>query len=192
MKKIVNFVLLLFVSILVVGCGGRPSITLRVLDEQTKEPIEGVVAIAWTTSSHGAPGLMYHKTAEVAERVSGPDGKLTFPSFSTRTIPQVKVYKPGYVGWDNFGIYKGILFEDIKRAHVVKRKAFEYKSQDIFLEPWKEEYSHYSHDRFLMRSFPDDHKDIDDLKSLFSRTVNAYELPRLRDERKRLEKRDGK
>lgn len=178
MKKTVTFASLLFMSLVLVGCG-RPSITLRVLDEQTNEPIEGAVAIAWWTSSHGLPGLTYHKTAEVAERVSGPDGKLTLPPFSTGTIPRIKVYKPGYVGWDNFDIYKGYLFGDISRLHAVDRENFEYKSQDIFLERWKNKYSHISHEKFLKRIYPNDHKDIDAGKSLFSRVVREHELPHI-------------
>ena len=64
---LISFIVLLLLS----GCG-YPTITLRVLDEQTKEPIEGAVAIAWWTTSHGLPGLTYHKTARVNEIVSGP------------------------------------------------------------------------------------------------------------------------
>lgn len=190
-KNTFSITILLFVCSMVVGCG-RPTITLRVLDEQTKEPIEGAVAIAWWDSSHGLPGLTYHKTAEVAERISDSDGKLTLPYFSTKTIPQIRVYKPGYVGWDNFVIYKGYMYNNMKTALEEKRKGFQYKSQDIYLERWKDEYSHISHQNFLESFFPNDHKDIDADKSLFSRTLREFEQPLVDGEREMLRKKDKK
>jgi hypothetical protein len=126
--------------------------------------------------------LTYHKIAEAVERVSGPDGRLTFPGFATSTIPHIKVYKPGYVCWDNFEIYKGILFNDISRAYVVKRESPLYQSQDIFLEPWKEEYSHRSHRMFAMGGeFPTDH--AAKFRSIFFK----YENPKQRKEKELLE-----
>jgi hypothetical protein len=175
-KKVINLVFLLLVSMPLVACG-RPSITLRVLDEQTREPIEGVVAIAWWSSAHGLPGLTYHKIAEAVERVSGPDGRLTFPGFATSTIPHIKVYKPGYVCWDIFEIYKGILFNDISRAYVVDREYPLYQNQDIYLEPWKDKYSYMSHDSFVTGGeFPTDHA------AQFHSAFFKYEIPKKRKE----------
>ncbi|MDH4319587.1 MAG: hypothetical protein OEV64_14460 [Desulfobulbaceae bacterium] len=155
MKKTYTFILLLFISLMLVGCGGhRPSITLRVLDEQTKEPIEGAYGIAWWYDVHGLPGLTHHELGELVEMVSDKEGNLKIPPLSCKTKPHIKVFKPGYVGWYNFEIYKGYYGNDRTWARVIKGKGFEYISQDIYLERWKNEYSHDSHFSFLNNMIP--------------------------------------
>lgn len=168
------------------GCG-RPAITLRVLDEVTKKPIAGAVAIAEWTRSEGLPGLSTSKTARVEEQVSGPDGTLTFspvPVEVSRQIPNIMIYKPGYVGWHNFSMYKGILFNDYRRAHIIKKAGFEYKSQDVYLEHWKDGHTRYSHYRFLTNISIDDTDAFRTQDSLYEKEVRKFELPLLREEEK--------
>jgi len=179
MKKTYTFVLLLFISLMVVGCGGhRPSITLRLLDEQTKEPIEGAYGIAWWYEAHGMPGLIHHELGELFEMVSDKEGNMKLPPFSTGAIPHIKVFKPGYVGWYNFKIYKGHYAGDIYSAKVFKRNDFQYISQDIYLERWKNEYSHRSHFYFLDYMIPTDVG----YNLQFGKAMQKYLLPLLKKE----------
>lgn len=186
MKNVYTFALLLLMSLMLVGCGGhQPSITLRVLDEQTKQPIEGAYAIAWWYDVHGLPGLTYHKLAELAEDVSDKDGHIKLPPFSTSSMPHIKVFKPGYVGWWNFKIYKGHWENDIRYASKEKREGFVYVSQDIYLEKWKDEYSYSSHLSFLNEYVPTSpgyplefDQAIDDYFSSSTEYTQEYEMNR--------------
>ena len=67
MGKWIRVFLILLLCGWLSGCA-RQSITLRILDQETKKPIEGAVAIAWYYDTYGLPGLTYHKTGDVAER----------------------------------------------------------------------------------------------------------------------------
>ena len=180
--KWIRVLLLLLLCGWLGGCA-RQSITLRILDQETRKPIEGAVAIAWYYNAYGLPGLTHHATGDVAERKSDADGYLTFPMFWTSVVPHVKVYKYRYVGWDNFYVYKGFYPGYITMAREVRRKGFQYKSQDILLEPWKCKYSHISHESFLITIFPDDHQDIDAFKSIFLHNFHYYEDKFLNKER---------
>jgi len=127
--------------------------TFRVLDAKTKQPIEGAVALVEWTSTGGLPGLSHTKTAKLAEDVSNSNGKLTIPGTWGRLAlqtPHIKVYKPGYVGWDSRSIYLGYLGNDIRVDHSKKRTDFSMKNQNIFLEPWDEKkHSYISHGHFI-------------------------------------------
>ncbi|CAK8711010.1 Carboxypeptidase regulatory-like domain-containing protein [Candidatus Electrothrix laxa] len=154
--------------------------TLRVLDAETKRPIGGAVALAEWTSTGGFPGLSHTDTAKVAEDVSDSEGKLTIPGaigFNALRRPHIKVYKPGYVGWDSRLIYLDCYKNDIKVARLVKRKDFSMKDQDIFLEPWDDDkHSYISHGKFI-----DDRVDFSDVDmsgddSKYRRVID-YEIP---------------
>lgn len=142
---------LLFFSILLGGCASTT--TFRVLDAETKEPIKGAVALAMWDSARGFPGLSVRYTAKAVEAVTGSDGvfQITGPTGSlARVTPRFKVYKPGYVGWDSKLIYLGCRENDIKRARTKRREGFSMKkNQDIYLEPWKDEFTFISHDGFI-------------------------------------------
>lgn len=113
---------------------------------------------------------------------TGKNGIFVIPSVigsEAKVIPNIKVYKPGYVGWHNFSIYTGILFDDITRPHIVKRTDFKYKNQDILLEHWQDGFTHYSHDVFLRRGVPEDiHYD-----EIYFKKLYEYEVPHLRLEK---------
>ncbi|MCW5203871.1 hypothetical protein VU12_13150, partial [Desulfobulbus sp. US4] len=116
---------LFLIVVLLSGCAG--STTFRVLDAETKRPIEGAVALAHWTSTDGFPGLTHTDTAKVAEDVSDSEGKLSIPGawgFLALQRPHIKVYKPGYVGWDSRLIYLGCYKNDRIMARIEKRKDF--------------------------------------------------------------------
>ncbi|MCW5211033.1 hypothetical protein VU03_04855, partial [Desulfobulbus sp. N3] len=156
------------------------STTFRVLDAETKRPIEGAVALAHWTSTDGFPGLTHTDTAKVAEDVSDSEGKLSIPGawgFLALQRPHIKVYKPGYVGWDSRLIYLGCYKNDRIMARIEKRKDFSMTDQDIFLEPWdNEKHSYISHGSFI-----DDNVDFSDVSmrgdnSLYRKAID-YEIP---------------
>lgn len=174
MRKILFLLVLILLA--TIGCSYKPAVTLRVLDAQTREPIEGAVTIVWWDKTEGLPGLSYTSTSKVLEMETGKDGLFVIPTVTGREangIPNIKVYKPGYVGWHNFSTYTGILFNDITRAHIVKRTDFQYKSQDILLEHWQDGYTHYSHERFLTDNILIDFK----YNEIYEKKVREYELP---------------
>ena len=71
-----------------------------------------------------------------------------------RTIWGGKLYLPaivipGYVGWDSTSIYLGCYEQDRNVARETDRNDFSMRDQDIFLKPWKDEYSFISHGSFI-------------------------------------------
>ena len=175
-KFLTYTVILLF--ILLSGCA--TSKTFRVLDAETREPIEGAVALATWTSYKGVPGLSYGYTSKAVEDVSDKNGYFTIPAFSgmdALDTPHLKIYKPGYVGWDSRWIYLGCYKRDRKIAREKRRENFKMQNQDIYLEHWKKEYSYISHRSFInpLASFGDDVG----VKSTESKYLKAirYEVP---------------
>jgi len=81
----------------------------QIVDEETGQPIEGVVVLAvwirYTASPGGWAGAKYYASEEV---VTGPDGRFVIPR---RTVinwlpllteirgPEFKIFKPGYGAW---------------------------------------------------------------------------------------------
>lgn len=123
MRCFISFVLLL--SLFLCGCAAS-STTFRILDAETKKPIEGAVALAeWIGGRRMAviaePTQAY--TTEAVEAVSDSEGKFTIPGVAgslAMQTPHLKVYKPGYAGWDSRRIYLGYRGNDIKRTHAKK------------------------------------------------------------------------
>jgi hypothetical protein len=183
-------VLILF-ALLLSGCAA--STTFRVLDAETKEPIEGAVALAeWIGGSRMGiiAGPTFAHTAKVVEVVTDSEGKFMIPvvggSLAMQT-PHIKIYKPGYVGWDSRRIYLGYRGTDIKRTRAKKRVGFTMKDQDISLEPWTDEYSFISHSSFI-----DTNADFGDvgMRSNDSKYLKAidYEIPFYVKEKNMLQK----
>ena len=173
--RLIYFNSMLFFAMLVCGCSG--STTFRVVDAETKEPIEGAVALAMWTTTSGLPGLTSRNTAKVVEEETGADGIVRIPVVVGRLAlqkPWLKVYKPGYVGWDSLYIYLGCYEKDRKLSREKKRENFSWKNQDLYLEKWKEEYTHTSHMSFLR--VPGDK--IDHKTSKYKRETHKHEALR--------------
>ncbi|MCP4021745.1 MAG: hypothetical protein GY729_07875 [Desulfobacteraceae bacterium] len=130
--------------------------TFRVLDAETKKPLEGAVALAMWYGSKGLPGLSSTYTAKAVEAVSDENGilKLTVMGKYARYKPSLKIYKPGYVVWDSKLIYLGYRENDVTRPLQKRREGFSMKDQDVFLESWKDNYSFISHS-FLIDTYTD-------------------------------------
>jgi hypothetical protein len=183
LKQYVTIPLFLIV-VLLSGCAG--STTFRVLDAKTKQPIEGAVALAEWVGYKGTLGFSHSYTAGVAEDVSDSEGKLTISDDSGLGTPHLKVYKPGYAGWDSQLVYLGYYENNIKTARLEKRKDFFMKDQDIFLEPWDDKkHSYISHGKFI--SITVDFTDVG-MTSSDSKYLKAirYEAPLMDNEWYRL------
>ena len=106
------FVIILLLCFPLTVCGSS-SITITVLDYETKKPIEGAVAIAFWNQTKGVPGMTRTETVKIVEAVSDKEGKFAIPAVSVSIFadkPHLKVYKSGYVGWNNKEIYQGSLW----------------------------------------------------------------------------------
>ena len=81
----------------------KPALTGRVIDAETKEPIEGaVVAAVYSKDSIGF-AHSYSVVIKIKETLSGKDGGFYIPSYTTLVTPlsweewvTLIVYKPGY------------------------------------------------------------------------------------------------
>ena len=150
--------LLLLAAFCLSGCS--TATTFRVLDAETREPIDGAVALAtWGGSRRMAiiAGPTFGYTAKAVEEVSDKDGYLTIPGTTGEKAlnpPLLQIYKPGYVGWNSQRIYLGHYngYEGArKHVRTKKRENFVWKDQDIYLEPWNDDagYNHYTHWDFM-------------------------------------------
>jgi len=154
----VSYLLTAVLLVLGLPLGGcSTATTFRVLDAETKKPVEGVVALAtWGGSRRMAiiAGPTFGYTAKAVEEVSAKDGYLTIPGATGEQAlnpPLLQIYKPGYVGWNSRRVYLGFDLNDLKYARTKKRENFVWKNQDIYLEPWKDDgtMNHFTHESFL-------------------------------------------
>ncbi|MCI5120786.1 MAG: hypothetical protein D3908_06280 [Candidatus Electrothrix sp. AUS4] len=179
---------LFFVFVLLSGCATpTTSATFRVLDAETKQPIEGAVALAHWIGYKGIPGFYHGYTAGVVEDVSDSEGKLTISRDSGLGTPHLKVYKPGYVGWDSRFIYLGYYENDIQIPRLIKRQSFSMKDQDILLEPWKDgKYNYISHGSFIEDNVMFSDIGMSTQNSVYRKAIE-HEIPFRRRERRNVD-----
>jgi len=93
----------------------KPAFRGKVIDAETKEPIEGavVVAVYRTESIISGPGGGWTTVIKVKETLTDAAGEFRFPSYTTFMNPNAKedytdfiIYKPGYAGDGNYPKYK--------------------------------------------------------------------------------------
>ena len=180
------FFMLLILAASTSGCA--TSTTFRVLDAETKKPIQGAVALAeWITVKGFA--LTYTETVKIVEPVTDRNGIFTIPAVvGTKAMqtPHLKVYKPGYVGWDSKSIYLGCFEKDRKVYRAKERKGFSMRDQDIYLQPWKDEYSFISHGSFIVTNANFEDVGMKTNDSKYQKEID-YEIPFRVKERNALE-----
>lgn len=165
------------------GCS--PGATFKVIDAKTGKPIEGAVTAAWWTARKGFGGLSHGYTKKVVESVTDAEGIFSIPSYggSFSAKPRIKVYKPGYIGWDTRQIYLGYLKNAKGSPSCIDRVNYTYASQPIELEPWPEnnpEFSYRSHYYFLYDGIPLDLN----YELNISTQIDMIEAPKVSQERK--------
>jgi len=170
------FIFFLLLCFPLSACGSS-SITITVLDSETKEPIEGAVAVVFWNQTKGVPGMTRTETVKIVEIVSNKDGKFAIPAVSVPIFadkPHLKVYKSGYVGWNNIEIYQGHYGDDTSTVKTSKRIGFKWRNQSIYLERFRSNYSYLSHRHFLSVPFPTSYKSGGE--GLYKKAT-MYEIP---------------
>jgi hypothetical protein len=135
---------------LLFGCG-YSTITGLVIDAETKQPIEGAIALVEYQKIHGF-GFTYTLTDKVYEVLSDKDGKVELPGTMDPYVqhPIVTVYKAGYVAWNSKFIFP---------IGYTKRTDFAWKDRYVFrLERFRPEYSYNDHASFISNSYPSNDK----------------------------------
>ncbi|MDA8100351.1 MAG: hypothetical protein M0042_12085 [Nitrospiraceae bacterium] len=114
----------------------------RVIDAETKQPIEGAVVLVEWVKKHGLwdPWPESYKVIEV---VSDKSGKVKLGGCYTPFVepPKITIYKKGYVGWNSH-----MIFPDQVRTN------FTWVSFTAELELFKPEYSYIDHSTFIARA----------------------------------------
>jgi len=135
-------VTLLTMLVLLLPCVGCTTPMIgKIVDAESGQPIEGAILLIEWTKVHGF-GNTYTKSEKAVEVFSDKDGVVNIPGYNDPTVarPDITIYKPGYVAWNNRWI-----FPDTR-----KRTDYKWKDGYVFrLERFKEEYSHSEHIMFL-------------------------------------------
>lgn len=134
--------ILIVLCFLMMSTGCDETITGRVVDAQTGQPIEGAVILVEWTKTGGLPGMTHTKSYKVVEVVTDREGKATIEGVTSLSAssPRVTVYKKGYVAWNNLHI-----FPDYER-----RTDFKWKNNYVFkLEKFRPEYGYVEHTGFI-------------------------------------------
>jgi len=156
--------LLLATLLLLNGC--YLPISGRVIDAETRQPIEGAAVFVEWMEEHGF-GLTYHTVYKVAETETSNKGEFSLPGAYSPFVdpPRMVIYKNGYIVWNNE--YKFPKWER-RNDFSWKRGTFELEkfitrypiledgNKWSGLTPFIPTYTHYSHvefiDSFIWRS----------------------------------------
>ena len=136
MKKRLQIVVLL-ATLSAVGC--YMPIEGRVIDAETKQPIEGAVILVEWTKKHGF-GDAWTESYKVVEVISDKKGMVNIKGCYSPFVepPDITVYKKGYVAWNDKAIFSGPSRTDFKWGDYVFK-----------LENFKEVYSYDAHTTFI-------------------------------------------
>jgi hypothetical protein len=117
--------------------GGIPG---KVVDAETRKPIEGAVVLVEWDITKGF-GLSYTERYKVFETVTNEDGWFTLPGVLNPLVnpPNLAIYKKGYFAWR-----EDYTFPDYKEKH------FRWKGGQVFrLERFKKGYLYTDHTSFI-------------------------------------------
>lgn len=116
----------------------------RVIDAETKQPIEGAVVLVEWTKTKGF-GFTYTESYKVAETLSDKEGKFELPGCYSAFVnePDLTIYKKGYVAWNNKIIFP--LYD--KRTDYIWRSGYVFR-----LERFLQGYSRDQHTSFIHRA----------------------------------------
>jgi len=104
MKRISLFITMCLVLMVSSGCYAAGPWKGRVIDSETKQPIEGAAVVAvWTKSLRGPAGRE-GRFLDAKETLTDNEGRFEIPSFNAINIvffrevtgPEFTIYKPGY------------------------------------------------------------------------------------------------
>jgi hypothetical protein len=148
---------LVFIPIVFLLSACSLPMTLTVLDQETKQPIEDASCIAWWNVKE-IDGSYY--VAKIVEAKTDTKGKFRVPMVLGRKAlrtPNIKIYKHEYVGWDAKSTYEGHQVGDDSMPLRGPREDFGFKSQNIYLERYDGNnlnYSRETHFSYLSAYLP--------------------------------------
>lgn len=114
----------------------------KVIDADSKEPIEGAVILVEWTMDKGLPGLSHSESYKVVEVVTDKEGKFEVSGVLNPLVdqPHITIYKKGFVAWNNEYIF----------PDYTKRDDFKWTENSVFrLGHFKPEYSYDAHVSFI-------------------------------------------
>lgn len=100
--KTLSLSLLLAIVLSVSGCATAGPWRGRVIDTDTRQPIEGAAVVAIWYRSHFGFGGPVERFEDAREAVTDKDGRFTIPAYSynsvlrDKTKPEFTIFKPGY------------------------------------------------------------------------------------------------
>jgi len=129
--------ILLFIS---TGCS--TAITGKIVDAETGQPIEGAILLVEWTKVHGF-GNTYTTSEKAVEVFSDKNGIVHIPGYNDPFAekPDITIYKPGYVAWNNQWIFPGYK----KRSDLTLTDDYTFK-----MERFKNDYHYVDHEEFVM------------------------------------------
>jgi len=112
MKRLSLFIAMCFVLIVSSGCYAAGPWKGKVVDAQTKQPIEGAAVVAVWSKSYRGPAGLSTGYLDARETVTDNDGKFEIESFSALDVPFFReisgplftIYKPGYGSYPSYQV----------------------------------------------------------------------------------------
>ena len=132
---------LILTALLAVTTGCYLPITGRVIDAETRQPIEGAVIMVEWTKTHGL-GEHWTESYKVVEAISEKDGTVKIGGcyYPFVNAPNMVVYKKGYAAWNNDYIF----------PKYEKRTDFKWGNGYVFrLNKFLNGYSYVEHQLFI-------------------------------------------
>ena len=113
-----RFAIYFFVVVVLLSLSGCYPVTRgpwkgKVVDANTKAPIEGAVVVAvWEKSTFGGPGGPVESYFDAKETLTDKDGNFEFPTYKymhyefirAMTGPNFTIFKPGYGSYPNYQV----------------------------------------------------------------------------------------
>ncbi len=129
-------------SLLLASSGCYAGLTGRVVDAETRRPIEGAVVLVEWSKTRGIPGMVTTKVYRVEEQITDVEGRVTLSGEFDPFVdpPEVTIYRMGYVAWNS------------ERIFPTRKNRTDFKWQRNYtfrLEKFKTGYKHYDHIGFI-------------------------------------------
>jgi hypothetical protein len=148
---VLSFTVLMFLipATCLADLGREP--TAIVIDDETDKPIEGAVALCIWRKSDSWNWSWFEGGMEVprkiVETVSDKEGRIYISGYWNwhmfkERYPRLDVYKPGYICWDQSGVY-------ISETKGERRTDFNKSNRIIRLKKRPEDFSFISHSSFI-------------------------------------------
>ena len=153
MKAFSARIVLLFISfllvLLAVSCGPKRMIHGRILDAETRYPIEGAaVAIKWYSFTAGENAEKI-ETIDARQALSDDRGFFRIPEYPDKNYI-LGVYKNGYICWSSRDVFSNRATAATRKSYRQLRESRLRDGMEIRLVPLKKEHSRSLHAGFAV------------------------------------------